>query len=321
MSSDHIKRAPEDAEVLRSTRGMFHKARDLRIDGGTFQVVGGGIYNYHNSVHNERSGNTKYVATTNSNNDSSVHVQGPPECGCTPLLSSMNADVDMEVVDSQEEVDDARAEGRQPRAFFGDGRVLDASRSGEAERNTAPPTPQERRLRAAEAAHRRILGFQGHIPESSTLPPSSPSPTASAPTPSREPSQTLSESSSDSSSSDSDSSDTDDQWARSRAQPRNARQRHPPPAGPSPNDARRATAMANRHAQSFTGFQNPQNLDPNMMFVAPRPQPMSRNPFAGSSDADAYGVPEMDMQNKTGTPRKTWASVYEAEELEGGMAG
>ncbi|KAG6906313.1 hypothetical protein DXG01_014636 [Tephrocybe rancida] len=287
MSSDHIKRAPEDAEVVRSTRGMFYKARDLTINGGNCQVVAGGIYNYHNSVQN----------------------------------------VNIEAVDSQREIDDARAEGRQPRAFFGDGRVLDTGGSGDAERNIVPPTLQERRLRAAEAAHRRILGSQCPIPESSTLPPSSPSPTASAPTPSRELSQTLSSSSSDSSSSDSgsDSSDTDDQWARSRAQRRNARQRHPPPAGPSPNDARRATAMANEHAQSFTSFQNPQNLNLNTTFGAPKPQPKSRNPFSGSSGADAYGAPEMDMQNRTGTRRKTgnetWASVYGAEELEDGMAG
>ncbi|KAG6913818.1 hypothetical protein DXG01_004117 [Tephrocybe rancida] len=271
MSSDHIKRAPEDAEVVRSTRGMFYKARDLTISGGNYQVVGGGIYNYHNSVHNEDSGNTEYVTITNSNNDSSMRVQGPPECGCIPFLSSMNAEVNMEAVDSQREIDDARAEGRQPRAFFGDGRVLDTGGSGDAERNIVPPTLQERRLRAAEAAHRRILGSQCPIPESSTLPLSSPSPTASAPTPSPEPSQTLSESESDSSSSDSDSgsSDTDDEWVRSRAQRKNARQRHPPPAGPSPNDARRATAMANGHGQSFTGSQNPRNLNLNTMFGAP----------------------------------------------------
>ncbi|KAG6916342.1 hypothetical protein DXG01_007279 [Tephrocybe rancida] len=59
--------------------------------------------------------------------------------------------------------------------------------------------------------------------------------------------------------------------------------------------------------------------------VTPGPQQRSRNPFVESLDMEVYGAPEMDMQDRTGTPRKTgsetWAFVYEAEELEVGMAG
>ncbi|KAG6913817.1 hypothetical protein DXG01_004116, partial [Tephrocybe rancida] len=155
----------------------------------------------------------------------------------------------MEMVDSQRELDVARVEGWQAHAFIGDKRELGTSqanyliatlaeaflgtgRSVEAERTPARPIPPKMRLRAAVAARRRILGTHCPASESSTLLQSSPSsPTASAPMPSREPSQTLSSSSDSSSSeSDSDSLDTNDQWARSRAQPQNTRQCHPPPA-------------------------------------------------------------------------------------------
>ncbi|KAG6841072.1 hypothetical protein C0991_002164 [Blastosporella zonata] len=85
----------QEKSTAHSSKGMFYKANGLVINGGNYQVVGGGVYNYVNSMHKERCGNTENLTSMNSNN-SSVRVSGVREGTDTIRLSEATEEISLQ---------------------------------------------------------------------------------------------------------------------------------------------------------------------------------------------------------------------------------